>query len=51
MCLDGTQAAGACILGQCGASFSCVNGTGYVMSPFSAFDHWVCVNTRKMQLE
>uniref|UniRef100_A0A915Q1Z3 CC domain-containing protein n=1 Tax=Setaria digitata TaxID=48799 RepID=A0A915Q1Z3_9BILA len=26
LCTDGTQAAGACILGQCGSSFSCVNG-------------------------
>ncbi|VBB28037.1 unnamed protein product [Acanthocheilonema viteae] len=26
LCTDGTQAAGACILGQCGSSFTCING-------------------------
>ncbi|VIO92382.1 Conserved hypothetical protein, putative [Brugia malayi] len=26
LCTDGTQAAGACILGQCGSSFTCMNG-------------------------
>ncbi|OZC07019.1 hypothetical protein X798_05995, partial [Onchocerca flexuosa] len=44
-CLDGTQAAGACIFGQCGSSFTCINDFYYNLClHFIALNLGLCCN-------